>query len=99
MINRESRPVEVLTYTGVDSVGQKRMGLPTTETVEMFIKTYKQENVADPRYLNIDLIGLTKARTITTKNVIKIDDDKYSVKYTISTPRYLVVFMEKNKNG
>jgi len=95
MINNEYKPVEVLTYSGVDSVGQRRMGEPTTKTVEMFYKTYSQTNVADPRYVDIDLIGLTKDYTITTSNVIKINEDKYSVKYTIFTPRYLVVFMKK----
>ena len=96
MINRENKEVEVLTYSGVDSVGQRRMGEPTTKTVEMFYKTYSQTNVADPRYVDIDLIGLTKDFTINTSNVIKIENSKYSVKYTISTPRYLVVFMKKN---
>ena len=96
MINREYEEVEVLTYSGVDSIGQRRMGEPTTKTVEMFYKTYSQTNVADPRYVDIDLIGLTKDFTINTSNVIKIENSKYSVKYTISTPRYLVVFMKKN---
>lgn len=98
MINNEMKEVEVLTYSGVDSVGQKRMGEPTTRTVDMFFKIYSQTNVADPRYLDIDLIGLSKDYNITTSNVIKIEDNKYSVKYTITTPRYLVVFMKKN-NG
>ena len=89
------KPVEVLSFSGVDSVGQKRMGEPTTKTVEMFIKIYSQSNVADPRYLDIDLIGLTKDYNITTSNVVKVDDVKYDVKYTLTTPRYLVVYMRK----
>ena len=39
------KQVEVLTYSGVDSVGQKRMGEPTTRTVDMFF------NPSAPRYL------------------------------------------------
>lgn len=95
MINRDYKPVEVLTYSGVDSVGQRRQGKPTTKTVEMFYKTYSQSNVADPRYIDCDLIGLTKDFTINTSNVIKINNDRYNVKYTILSPRYLVVFMKK----
>ena len=95
MINRELQPVEVLTYSGVDSVGQRRQGEPTTRTVEMFFKVYSQSNVADPRYIDCDLIGLTKDFTITTSNVIKINEDKYSIKYILHSPRYLVVFMKK----
>lgn len=87
--------VEVLTFEGVDEVGQKRMGEPTTKTVDMFFKTYSQTNVADPRYVDIDLIGLTKDYAINTSNVIKIENNKYSIKYTVTTPRYLVVFMKK----
>ncbi len=97
MINREIRNIEVLTYSGKDEVGQKRMGEPTTRTVEMFFKTYSQTNVADPRYVDIDLIGLTKDFTINTTDIIKIDNDKYSIKYTTLSPRYLVVYMKKNK--
>lgn len=95
MINNEMKQVEVLTYSEVDSVGQKRMGEPTTRTVDMFFKIYSQTNVADPRYLDIDLIGLSKDYNITTSNVIKIEDNKYTVKHTLTTPRYLVVFMKK----
>lgn len=95
MINREMKPVEVLTYTGVDSVGQKRMGEPTTREVEMFLKVYTQSNVADPRYIDCDLIGLTKDFTINTSNVIKVENDKYSIKYILNTPRYLVIYLKK----
>lgn len=89
------KPVEVLTYEEVNSIGQKRMGEPTTRTVDMCIKVYSQSNVADPRYIDIDLIGLSKDYEINTSNVIKVDNNKYNVKYTLFTPRYLVVFMKK----
>jgi len=97
MINREMEPVEVLTYTEINSVGQKRMGTPTSRSVEMFIKVNTQNNVADPRYVDCDLIGLTKDYTITTSNVIKYDGIKYNVKYLINTPRYLVVYLKNNE--
>lgn len=89
------KSVEVLTYNEVNSVGQKRMGEPTTKTVDMFIKIYSQSNVADPRYLDIDLIALSKDYEISTSNVIKVENDKYNVKYTLFTPRYLVLYLKK----
>lgn len=95
MINNEMKSVEVLTYSEVNSVGQKRMGEPTTKTVEMFIKIYSQSNVADPRYLDVDLIALSKDYEISTSNVIKVENDKYNVKFILKTPRYLVLYLKK----
>lgn len=95
MINNEMKSVEVLTYNQVNSVGQKRMGEPTTKTVDMFIKIYSQSNVADPRYLDVDLIALSKDYEISTSNVIKVENDKYNVKFILKTPRYLVLYLKK----
>ncbi len=95
MINNEMKSVEVLTYSEVNSVGQKRMGEPTTKTVEMFIKIYSQSNVADPRYLDVDLIALSKDYEISTSNVIKVENDKYNVKFILKTPRYLVLYLKR----
>lgn len=95
MINNEMKSVEVLTYSEVNSVGQKRMGEPTTKTVDMFIKIYSQSNVADPRYLDVDLIALSKDYEISTSNVIKVENDKYNVKFILKTPRYLVLYLKK----
>lgn len=95
MINNEMKSVEVLTYNEVNSVGQKRMGEPTTKTVDMFIKIYSQSNVADPRYLDVDLIALSKDYEISTSNVIKVENDKYNVKFILKTPRYLVLYLKK----
>lgn len=89
------KSVEVLTYSEVNSVGQKRMGEPTTKTVDMFIKIYSQSNVADPRYLDVDLIALSKDYEISTSNVIKVENDKYNVKFILKTPRYLVLYLKK----
>lgn len=95
MINNEMKSVEVLTYSEVNNVGQKRMGEPTTKTVDMFIKIYSQSNVADPRYLDVDLIALSKDYEISTSNVIKVENDKYNVKFILKTPRYLVLYLKK----
>lgn len=95
MINNEMKSVEVLTYSEVNSVGQKRMGEPTTKTVDMFIKIYSQSNVADPRYLDVDLIALSKDYEISTSNVIKVENDKYNVKFILKTPRYLVLYLKR----
>ena len=89
------KSVEVLTYSEVNSVGQKRMGEPTTKTVDMFIKIYSQSNVADPRYLDVDLIALSKDYEISTSNVIKVENDKYNVKFILKTPRYLVLYLKR----
>ena len=98
MINREWQLVDVLTYSEeLDKYGQKRQGTPTTRNTYMVVKIYSQRNVDDVKYVDVDVIGLTKDKDITTENVIQIGSDKYNVKYIIPSGRYTQVLMYKVK--
>ena len=96
MIQREWQDVQVLSYEDiVDEYGQKRQGTPTIRIVEMVCKIYSQTNVTDPRYVDVDLIGLTKDKDITDENVIVIGDEKYNVKYVIPSSRLYQILMTR----
>ncbi len=96
MINREWQTVHVLTYSDeVDDYGQKRQGEFTSRDVEMVCKIYSQTNVTDPRYIDVDVIGLTYDKNITDKNVIIIGDDRFNVKYVIPSSRLIQILMTK----
>jgi hypothetical protein len=94
MINNEMKTVKVYTYEIKNSVGQK-MTSEIGRDVDMFIKIHTQTNVADPRYVDIDLVALTKDFSIKEGNVIEIDNVRYDVKYTTPSKRYLQILMKK----
>jgi len=103
MIQREWQKVQVLWFpTGVDEYGQQRQGEPTEENVDMVCKIFNQTNVTDPRYIDIDVIGLTNNHTISDKNEVVIDENAfgipagtYIVKYVIPTSRLYQVLLKK----
>jgi len=96
MINREWQDVQVLTYSDdLDEYGQKRQGTPTVRIVEMVCKIYSQSNVDDPRYVDVDVIGLTKDKDITDENVIIIGDEKFNIKYVIPSSRLYQILMQR----
>ena len=96
MINREWQDVQVLTYSDdLDEYGQKRQGEPTVRVVEMVCKIYSQTNVEDPRYVDVDVIGLTKDKQITTDNVLIVGDEKFNVKYVIPSSRLYQILMQR----
>lgn len=68
----------------------------------MVCKIYSQVNVTDPRYIDIDVIGLTTSRTISDKNEVVINENefnipagKYEIKYVIPSNRLTQVLMKK----
>jgi len=96
MINREMQTVQVLTYTNTkDAYGQKRQDTPSTRNVDMVVKLYSQNNVQDPRYVDVDKIGITKDRTINTTNQIQVGTEVYNVLFTIPSGKYLQVLMKR----
>lgn len=103
MINREWQDVEVLWYSSdLDEYGQKRQSEPTVQTVEMVCKIYSQTNVTDPRYIDIDVIGLVDSCFITDKNEVRIKENpfnipvgEYQVRYVIPSTRYTQVLMKR----
>ena len=96
MINREWQKVKVVTFSDeLDKYGQKRQGESTEREIEMVVKIYTQSNVEDPKYVDVDMIGITKDKDITDANQIEIGDDRYNVKFIIPSGRYCQVFMSK----
>ena len=61
----------------------------------MVCKIYSQTNVTDPRYVDVDLIGLTKDKDITDDNVIIVGDEKFNIKYIIPSSRLYQILMKR----
>lgn len=88
--------------TGTDAYGQTRQGTPTKQTIEMVCKIYSQNTITDPRYVDIDVVGLTEDHNITTKNEIEILNNQfniptgtYLVRYVIPSSRLFQILMQK----
>lgn len=96
MINREMRPVSVVSFaSGTDAYGQKRKGAQTERTVQMVVKVYNQYNVDDIRYNDVTTIGLTADKDITDENRVIIDNVPYDVLYVIPSTRYQQILMKR----
>jgi hypothetical protein len=68
----------------------------------MVCHIYSQDNVQDPRFVDIDVLGLTEERNITVDNEVVISDNNfgiptgtYVVKYVIPTSRLTQVFLKR----
>lgn len=96
MINREWKTVQVITFSNeLDEYGQKRQGSSTSRDIQMVCKIYTQNNVDDPKYVDVDMLGLTKETNITDANQIEIDNVKYNIKYIIPSGRLTQILMNK----
>lgn len=96
MIHRELQSVTVKAYdTAVDAYGQLQQGTPTMRTVDMAVKIYSQQNVQDPRYVDIELIGLTKDTDIAPGEVISLAQGDYRVRYVVPTSRWQEILLAK----
>lgn len=95
MINNEMQSVKVITFSaGVDDYGQTRQTVSSFRYVNMAVKLYSQNNASDPRFLNVEYVGLTADHTITTANQIEIGSKKYNIERTIPSGRYLQVLLK-----
>ena len=93
MINREMRTVVIKSFRqDPDDYGQKRLS-ETTTNAEMMVKQFSQAHVDDPRFVDVQYIGLTKD-PITTENVVSIDGTDYMVLYVIPSGRYTQVMLK-----
>ena len=96
MINRQMKKVQVLTFAaGKDALGRPRKNGSTSHNAEMAVMIYKQNNVADVRYVDVTHIGLTADKSITDSNQIVIVDETYQVLYVIHSTRLNQVLMKK----
>lgn len=96
MINREWKQVTVKAFSNTtDEYGQLHKGTPTTHTTDMVVKIYNQSNVANPLYVDVTDIGLTKDNTIVAGNEVIVDTNTYQVLYVIPSSRLIQVLMKR----
>lgn len=94
MINNEMRTVTIKHFTEtLSDYGEKVLSTDST-TAEMMVKQYSQTNVQDPRFVDIEYIGLTKA-AISINEVVSIDGTDYMVLYVIPSGRYTQVMLKE----
>jgi len=78
----------------VDSYGQL-VPSSSTRTAEMALKVYSQQNVQDPRYVDVEMVGLTKDTSIVPGEVVSLAQGDYRVKYVIPTGRWQEILLAK----
>ena len=100
-INRELQSTTVKGYAhesaspynlSVDTYGQLEAGTP--RTISIAAKVYSQQNVQDPRYVDVEMVGLTKD-AIAPGEVVSLASGDYRVKYVIPTGRWQEVLLTK----
>lgn len=95
-ITRELQSATIKTYgTTVDAYGQLEQGTPATRTADIAFKIYSQTNVTDPRYVDVEAVGLTKDKSIVPGEVISFAQGDYRVKYVIPTGRWYQLMLVK----
>lgn len=94
MINNEMRTVTIKHFMEtLNDYGEKVLSTDST-TAEMMVKQYSQTNVQDPRFVDVEYIGLTKA-AISINEVVSIDGTDYMVLYVIPSGRYTQVMLKE----
>lgn len=94
MINNEMRTVTIKQFNEtLNDYGEKVLSTDST-TAEMMVKQYSQTNVQDPRFVDVQYIGLTKA-AISINEVVSIDGTDYMVLYVIPSGRYTQVMLKE----
>ena len=94
-ITRELQSATIKTYgTSVDRYGQL---IPNdeTRTAEIAFKVNGQQNVADPRYIDVEAVGLTKDTSIVPGEVVSLAQGDFRVKYVIPTSRWQQLMLVK----
>ena len=95
-ITRELQSATIKTYgTTVDAYGQLEQGTPTTRTADIAFKIYGQQNVQDPRYVDVEAVGLTKDTSIVPGEVISFAQGDFRVKYVIPSGRWTQLMLVK----
>lgn len=95
-ITRELQSANVLVYgLAVDSYGQLEAGIPTQRNIQLAVKVYSQQNVSDPRYVDVELIGLTQDKSVVPGEIIALAQGDYRVKYVIPTGRWQELMLVK----
>lgn len=94
-ITRELQSATIKTYgQTVDAYGQLTLS-QTTRTADVAFKVYAQQNVQDPRYVDVEAVGLTKDKSIVPGEVVSLAQGDYRVKYVIPTGRWQELMLVK----
>lgn len=94
-ITRELQSATIQTYgTTVDAYGQLVQS-EVTRTADIAFKIYAQQNVQDPRYVDVEAIGLTKDTSIVPGEVVSLAQGDFRVKYVIPTGRWRELMLVK----
>lgn len=102
-IKRELQSVTIKAYAHesaspydlvVDDYGQLTYA-STTRSAKMAVKVYSQQNVQDPRYVDVEMVGLTQDKSIVPGEVISLAQGDYRVKYVIPTGRWQEILLSK----
>ena len=94
-INRELQSATIRTYSStVDDYGQLTLS-ETTRTADIAYKVYSQQNVADPRYVDVEGVGFTHDTSIVPGEVISFAQGDYRVKYVIPSGRWYQLMLVK----
>lgn len=91
-IQRTKKQVQLLSYgSTTDDYGQLRTDTATSADIEMAVYPYSQNEVSDPRCVDAQLIGLTKA-DVKVSNRVVVDGVEYDVIH-VNPGRQNAVFM------
>lgn len=94
-ITRELQSATIKTYgTTVDRYGQPEQS-DVTRTADIAFKIYAQQNVQDPRYVDVEAVGLTKDTSIVPGEVISFAQGDFRVKYVIPSGRWIQLMLVK----
>lgn len=97
MLNNEMQKVKILTYSNdLDDYGQKRQGAPTESYCNMVVHTVSQANVDNPKYVDIDLVGITET-ALTDDQKVVIGTKTYDIKYVIPPLRRYYQVLLRNE--
>lgn len=97
MLNREKTPITIIHYTdSIDGYGQTKKTVKEKVASEMVVHIYSQTNVTNPKYVDIDYLGIYDPQTnISIDDDIIFNDIQCSVMYVVPTNRYNIVYMKK----
>ena len=94
-INRELQSATIKTFgPSVDDYGQLTQS-ETTRTADVAYKVYAQQNVQDPRYVDVEGVGFTHDTSIVPGEVISLAQGDFRVKYVVPTSRWIELMLVK----
>ena len=79
--------------TSVDRYGQIVQG--DSRTIDVAVKLYSQANVQDPRYVDVEMVGLTKDKNVKPGEVLTVAEGDFRVKYVIPSSRWQELLLVK----